>query len=124
LLFHVSLTGFSGGFIGVDVFFVISGYLITGNIVRQSAAGTFSFAEFYAGRFRRITPALVVTAGLTSLVSAIIQPDWEMAEVAASAAWSIVGLSNFHFMFDSGYFAAQAITKPLLHTWSLSVEFQ
>lgn len=123
---HAGVPWLTGGFIGVDVFFVLSGYLITGLLVQEHrASGRIDFAAFYARRFRRLLPALLVMLAVTcvlgrALLSPDAQPDQAIA-AAASAAW----LSNFHFAFsDLGYFSSGAETNLFLHTWSLGVEEQ
>lgn len=124
LLFHLNLAPFSGGFVGVDVFFVISGYLITGNILRQVSGGTFSLSAFYITRFRRLFPALFVTAIVTFAVGAALMSPAYFADLSQSTLYALASVSNFHFWAGSGYFEAEAIYKPMLHTWSLSVEEQ
>jgi peptidoglycan/LPS O-acetylase OafA/YrhL len=113
-----------GGFVGVDVFFVVSGYLITGLIVREVGAGTFSLSDFWLRRARRILPALTITA-LACLICgfAWFLPD-DLKSLGRSAAALSVFASNVYFWLKTGYFTAPAETKPLLHTWSLAVEEQ
>lgn len=124
LLFHAHLGGMSGGFVGVDVFFVISGFLICSLIVKELDRGDFSILRFYERRCRRILPALfamfLVTSGLASLV--LMPPD--MAAFGRSLLSSVCFVSNVYFWKVSGYFDGAADFKPLLHTWSLSVEEQ
>lgn len=123
---HADVPWLAGGFVGVDVFYVLSGYLITGLLVREAAAtGTVDFADFYARRFRRLMPGLLLMLACTGLAAWLLvapadQPAQAMAAVSA-AAW----LSNFHFAFsDLGYFTPDAETNLYLHTWSLGVEEQ
>jgi peptidoglycan/LPS O-acetylase OafA/YrhL len=113
-----------GGFIGVDIFFVISGYLITQNIVAGLDRGTFSFAEFYARRVRRIFPALIVVM-LTTLAAgiAILLPG-ELTSLARNAIASASFSSNLMLLSEVGYFDLDAHAKPLLHLWSLGIEEQ
>lgn len=120
--FQTGLTG--GGFIGVDVFFVISGYLITGNILTDLRRGSFSFKRFYLRRARRLFPALFVTVTITLMIGMILSPPRDLQKIAESAAASILSVSNIYFWKQSGYFDSDAIQKPLLHTWSLAVEEQ
>ncbi len=123
VLCHARL-GLPGGYVGVDVFFVISGYLITGLILKELTAGTFSVAEFWTRRVRRIVPALVVVTA-AALVAGwfTLTPD-AYASLGKSAAAQSLMVSNVHFWRDTGYFAPTAEEKPLLHTWSLAVEEQ
>lgn len=123
VLFHAGL-GFSGGFVGVDIFFVISGFLITGILHDGMKAGTYSVTGFYDRRIRRIFPALlVVTVMVLASASVLLMPS-DFQATAKSALWSSVFLSNFHFYAQTGYFMEAAELSPLLHTWSLSVEEQ
>lgn len=123
LLFHAEL-GVPGGYVGVDVFFVISGFLITGIIVTEIEKGTFSFLQFWARRIRRILPAATAVIASSILIGAIILDPQALVGLGKSAlAFSLLS-SNLFFWTDSGYFAESALSKPLLHTWSLSVEEQ
>lgn len=123
LLFHAGL-GFSGGFIGVDVFFVISGFLITGLILKEQDAGKFSLANFWVRRIRRIIPAATVVV-VTVLVAGfflLLPSDFE--DLGKSTIAQQLMLSNVYFWRNTGYFDGPADLKPLLHTWSLAVEEQ
>ncbi|MFH6782267.1 MULTISPECIES: acyltransferase family protein [Methylobacterium] len=124
ILYHVGLDGMPGGFIGVDVFFVISGYVITRGLLREADRGGIDLAAFYARRIRRILPALLATLAVTSLAAywLLLPPQFE--DYAASAAASALSVANLYFWRSSGYFDAAALYRPLLHTWSLSVEEQ
>ena len=124
LFFHVDISIFSGGFVGVDVFFVISGFLITRLIYGELNENRFSFANFYVRRVRRLLPALIVTIAGALLVSAVLFLPNELERSAGAALHALVSLSNFYFWAESGYFDADAAVKPFLHTWSLSVEEQ
>ena len=125
LLFHFGVPGLDGGYVGVDVFFVISGYLITRIIADEvTATGRFGFRDFYARRIRRIVPALLATLAATTLVAVASLPPAELVAYGRSLLASAVSLSNLLFWSESGYFDADSSTKPLLHTWSLSVEEQ
>lgn len=124
ILFHAGFDVFGGGFVGVDVFFVISGYLITSIISSDLSKGTFSLAMFYERRARRILPALfLVTAVCIPCAWMLLMPrdldEFFQSLVAVATFWS-----NFFFWNQSGYFAISAELKPLLHTWSLAVEEQ
>jgi peptidoglycan/LPS O-acetylase OafA/YrhL len=124
LLYHADVTRVSGGYVGVDIFFFVSGFLITALVQRSVEQGTFSYGQFYARRARRLLPASLVTLGVTALVAMrLLAPD-HLKSFGASLVMSAVSLSNVHFWTQSGYFDADAILKPLLHTWSLGVEEQ
>lgn len=124
VLFHFDITGLPGGFTGVDVFFVISGYLMTRIITEGLHKGTFQLSAFYVARAKRISPALL--ALLLSLISAgfffLTASDYE--KLADHAAYAAIFYSNVKFWRESGYFDSDAVDKWLLHTWSLSVEWQ
>lgn len=124
ILFHAGFSTFGGGFVGVDVFFVISGFLITSIILSDKKAGTFSIVGFYERRARRILPALFLVL-LASLVPAWI---WLPQSAMVGFCKSLLGVSlfgsNFVFWSEAGYFDFAAELKPLLHTWSLAVEEQ
>jgi peptidoglycan/LPS O-acetylase OafA/YrhL len=113
-----------GGFVGVDIFFVISGYLITGIIQSELKSGTFSFAQFYERRVRRLLPALYVMVALTALPTFHYLLASERAEFFRSVSSVVTFTSNIFFWFQTGYFDYVAVEKPLLHTWSLAVEEQ
>ncbi|WP_299235866.1 acyltransferase family protein [uncultured Halomonas sp.] len=125
VLNHLSITGFSGGFIGVDVFFVISGYLITGLLVEEYVQdGRISISEFYFRRVRRILPALVVTVVFTSFAGFLLLSEERLSLLIDSSLAAIFSVSNIYFWSQIGYFDIEALEKPLLHTWSLGVEEQ
>ncbi|WP_237054917.1 acyltransferase family protein [Microbulbifer sediminum] len=122
---HAGLPGFSGGYVGVDVFFVISGYLITGILVREIRQGSFSLANFYERRARRILPALFAMLTACTLASWFVLPPDLLEGYARSLLSTILFASNIWFWRNSGdYFGASAEWEPLLHTWSLAVEEQ
>lgn len=124
ILFHAGVSGFAGGYVGVDVFFVISGYLITSLIVSDLDGSRFSVAEFYARRARRILPALV-TVVLACLPFALVwMSPTRLVEFSESITSVGLFISNLYFAGQEGYFAAAAEQRPLLHTWSLAVEEQ
>lgn len=124
MLYHFGIAGFDGGFVGVDVFFVISGFLMTAIIVRGLEAGNFSLTGFYLARARRILPALAM------LCAALLAFGWwwlgpaDYATLGKHTSGAIGFFSNFTFMDEEGYFDAPSKSKWLLHTWSLSVEWQ
>jgi peptidoglycan/LPS O-acetylase OafA/YrhL len=122
--FHFETPGVFGGFVGVDIFFVISGFLITGIVQSELTTGTFSFAGFYERRVRRLLPALYAMVGLTAIPSLHYLLTSERAEFFRSVAAVATFTSNFFFWFHGGYFDHAAVEKPLMHTWSLAVEEQ
>ena len=124
VLFHVDFPFTRGGFVGVDVFFVISGYLITSIIQADLAAGRFSLARFYERRIRRILPALFVVIAATLLASGVLVMPRVLAATGESAVAATFFVSNLLFWSEAGYFDAAAYTKPLLHTWTLAIEEQ
>lgn len=124
VLFHAGVPGVTGGFVGVDIFFVISGYLISGILLNAISEQRFSLLDFYDRRIRRIFPALIFTYCFVFIVGIFIFMPNDLKVVGHSLAASALFFSNILFFFDSGYFDAPAHLKPLLHTWSLSVEEQ
>jgi peptidoglycan/LPS O-acetylase OafA/YrhL len=123
LAFHMGLSGFSGGFVGVDVFFVISGYLISAIVFSEIAEGTYSIASFYERRIRRIFPALFAMLLAFTVCALIYIFPFEMVRYAKSLLAAAASVSNFYFWQQSGYFDTPT-SNPLLHTWSLAVEEQ
>lgn len=124
VLYHARVPYLTGGYVGVDVFFVISGYLITSIVARDIQAGAFSLWSFYERRIRRIFPALFVMLAVSTALATLILLADEMSAYARSLLAATTFASNFYFMGDTGYFAGPAESKPLLHTWSLAVEEQ
>ncbi len=124
LLFHVLPYIFSGGYIGVDVFFVISGFVITRLILRDHSNNNFSFADFYARRLLRLAPPLLLTCLVSLLVALFVLLPDELDTLALSSISALLYLSNWYFASQAGYFSEQLETNPLLHTWSLGVEEQ
>ncbi|WP_414430018.1 acyltransferase family protein [Alcanivorax sp. IL3] len=125
ILHHLGIPGFGGGFVGVDVFFVISGYLITCVILNEANGGSFSFGRFYQRRVIRLAPAYFLVLLVTSTVASIVMLPSELVHYAKSVVYSTFFAANF-FMWDvvGGYFGTGAETTPLLHLWSLAVEEQ
>jgi peptidoglycan/LPS O-acetylase OafA/YrhL len=121
---HVGIYAARGGFLGVDVFFVISGFLITGIIYPEIEAGHFSSLRFYERRVRRIVPALAAMLVVTTALSYRYLLPTEMKGFGQSLVAAVFGASNIWFFSTAGYFDALAASKPLLHTWSLAVEEQ
>lgn len=124
VLFHAKVPGFSGGFVGVDVFFVISGYLITGLIFSDIVAGRFSFLGFYYRRIKRIVPALVVVYLASAVLATVLMLPGDIRTFAGTLIASTLFVSNVVLYQQGGYFDAPAELQPLLHTWSLSIEEQ
>ncbi len=124
IAFHYGLDLFSGGFIGVDIFFVISGYVITLSVLKKMRLKDFSVLGYFNSRFFRIFPALLVVSFLTILASAFILFPADAERSAFHALSSITFSSNFVFWKEVGYFDVSNEFKPFLHTWSLSVEWQ
>ena len=124
LFYHVRLWPFFGGFVGVDIFFVISGYLIASIIARELAEGRFSLTAFYARRIRRIFPALFATIAVTIVAGSQILLPLDYRALGMSATATVLFASNLYFARHSGYFGSAAEEAPLLHTWSLAVEEQ
>ncbi|MCX5972844.1 MAG: acyltransferase family protein [Chloroflexi bacterium] len=125
LLFHAGLQWTPGGFVGVDVFFVISGFLITGKLWRESQQpGGLNITRFYAWRIRRLLPAALVAVALISLVGLLLAAPLDRSELAADGAASALSLANMRFIGSVDYFAATTSPSPFLHFWSLSVEEQ
>jgi peptidoglycan/LPS O-acetylase OafA/YrhL len=125
IAFHASSMIVTGGFVGVDIFFVISGFLITGLIAKGIESETFTFADFYTRRIKRIFPAYIVVALVTLVISSylLIPNDYIFYTTSLAASWAF--LSNVFFsMLSWGYFGQRTEEFPLLHTWSLSVEEQ
>ena len=123
VLFHAGL-GVGGGFVGVDVFFVISGFLITSLILRDLDRGSFSIVDFWERRARRIFPALAVVVIVTLIAGWFLMLPFGFQVLGQSAVALTVFASNMQFWRTSGYFDPAAEENPLLHTWSLSVEEQ
>jgi len=124
VLNHSGIALFSGGYIGVDIFFVISGYLITTILIRDVDANEFSIAKFYERRIRRIYPALFATLFFTIVVTLILYDSQSLMAFSKSVMATTFFFSNIHFWTEAGYFEGEAQLKPLLHTWSLAVEEQ
>jgi peptidoglycan/LPS O-acetylase OafA/YrhL len=124
VLYHAGVPLAGGGFVGVDVFFVISGFLITSLILEEQEAGTFSLADFYHRRMRRILPALFAMMGTCAAAGWFLLAPADYKALGMSIASAALSISNLEFWNDAGYFDTPAAEKPLLHTWSLGVEEQ
>jgi peptidoglycan/LPS O-acetylase OafA/YrhL len=124
VLFHAFPGLPPGGYVGVDIFFVISGYLITGILVRDLLAGRFSIARFYARRIRRLFPALLIVLIFCFVTGYVLLTPQQFEELGHTAISTAFFVSNLDFWRLTGYFSENAAEKPLLHTWSLAVEEQ
>ena len=124
ILFHIDIPGLSGGFLGVDIFFVISGFLITSIILKDIHKGDFSVARFYERRIKRIFPALFPVIFFTIVVGVYLFDTNSLKDFGKSITATSLFASNIQFWLESGYFATSSMKKPLLHTWSLAVEEQ
>lgn len=125
LFYHLDLAYFPAGFLGVDVFFVISGFLITRLIYKElQEAGSFSFKAFYIRRFRRLFPALIVVLLLTTIIAILTMSSTLLERFGGGLVSSLLGIANIYFFTEVGYFDLNANFKPLLHLWSISIEEQ
>ena len=124
ILFHADIKLFSGGFVGVDVFFVLSGYLITRLIVNEIDIGQFSITGFYERRARRILPALFFVMACSLPFAWILLLPSDFVDFSQSVVANPLFIANFLFWAERGYFGVASELKPLIHTWSLSVEEQ
>jgi peptidoglycan/LPS O-acetylase OafA/YrhL len=124
VLFHMGLESLSGGFIGVDIFFVISGYLISTTLTQSIESSVFSYREFYARRIRRLGPALLFVLFGCFVFAYLLFFRGSFVDFASSVVATIFSTANIFFWLQLGYFDGAAISKPLLHMWSLAVEEQ
>src|SRR5690554_4393619 len=125
ILFHLDFALVGGGYVGVDIFLVISGFLITLLLRKEvQETGTLHLGEFYIRRVKRILPALVVVLAVSFLFSTLIFSPNYLQTTAGSILSALFGLSNFYFWFEADYFDTSTKLKPFLHTWSLGVEEQ
>jgi peptidoglycan/LPS O-acetylase OafA/YrhL len=124
VLFHAFPGAFGSGFLGVDVFFVLSGFLISGIILRGLESGDFSFKAFYIRRAKRLLPASLTTLAVTTALAFVFLTRSQMADYAEQLLGSLAFVANFVLASQTGYFEGAAETKPLLHIWSLSLEEQ
>src|SRR6266480_977763 len=118
VIFHAFPEAMPGGFIGVDIFFVISGFLITGIIARELNQQPFSLVAFYNRRIRRIFPALIIVLGVTLVLGWLWMLPAAYAQLSADVFASAAFFSNFALLLQSGYFDMESSKKPLLHLWS------
>lgn len=124
VLFHAGIPAITGGFVGVDVFFVISGYVISARLLEDLNSGRFSVIQFYERRVRRIFPALLFVIAVTTIAAGFLLLPREMIDFSKSLAASALFASNIYFWKQSGYFDIASTLRPLLHLWSLAVEEQ
>lgn len=122
VIFHLSPKLLTGGYIGVDIFFVISGYLITGIIAREN--NSFNFKNFYVKRFWRLFPALVTVIFITQIVAMLVFSPALLERMGYESIAAMVSVANLFYWQEQGYFNSESIVKPFLHYWSLSVEEQ
>jgi peptidoglycan/LPS O-acetylase OafA/YrhL len=124
VLYHAGVPGVTGGFIGVDIFFVISGYVITTRLAEDLTLGRFSITDFYERRVRRIFPALLFVIACTTIAAGFLLLPGQLVDFCNSLAASAIFASNIYFWKQSGYFDVASTMRPLLHLWSLAVEEQ
>ncbi len=124
IAFHMYPRFLPGGFVGVDIFFVISGYLISQRIIAGHEQGGFSFKQFYIRRIRRLFPAVISTVLLTMIYGSLFLTPDDLIGLSKSAISAVFSAANIHFFLEAGYWDVESWRKPLLHMWSLSVEEQ
>ncbi len=124
VLYHVDLVPLAGGYLGVDIFFVVSGFLITGLVRRDMEAGRFNFRDFYFRRAKRLLPAAYTTFFVTALLGLFILNRLELADLAWQVVGGVTYTANFVLWQQADYFGGESELKPLLHIWSLAVEEQ
>lgn len=124
ILFHSGIELFSGGYVGVDIFFVLSGYLITGIIYEKIKKNSFSFKEFYAKRIKRLIPPVTIVKLFSLFVGYYLMNPYQFSILIDQSLYSIILLSNFYLAKNSDYFSLSTLENPLMHTWSLSLEEQ
>ena len=124
ILFHSGIKLFSGGYIGVDIFFVLSGYLITGIIFKKLQSNSFSFYDFYARRIKRLIPPVIIIKFFSLVVGYYLMNPYQFFTLIDQAFYSTILLSNFYLSNSSDYFSLSTFENPLMHTWSLSLEEQ
>ena len=125
VIYHAGPFGVTGGFVGVDVFFVISGFLITGLLLRErERSGAVDVVAFYARRVRRLLPAATIVIVVTLLASIVMVSPLDLPSVSIDGASAALSVSNMRFAAQGGYFAGSGDPSPFLHFWSLSVEEQ
>jgi peptidoglycan/LPS O-acetylase OafA/YrhL len=124
VFYHVGYSWMPGGFVGVDVFFVISGFLITRLLIEGHDQHNIGFIDFYIRRIKRLAPALLVMIGLCLIAGSLVLSPGDYKVFSASALYTLIALSNLYFLHNTGYFDPSSQSLALLHTWSLAVEEQ
>ncbi|HHF3852855.1 TPA: acyltransferase family protein, partial [Haemophilus influenzae] len=124
IIYHLNENWLSGGFLGVDIFFVISGFLITGIIITEIQQNSFSLKQFYTRRIKRIYPAFITVMALVSFIASVIFIYNDFNKLRKTIELAIAFLSNFYLGLTQGYFDLSANENPVLHIWSLAVEEQ
>ncbi len=125
ILFHVSTPRFAAGYIGVDVFFVLSGYLITAGLMREASRdGRINLGNFWLRRFKRLMPAALLTLAAVTVWMLWLAPLYQIRSVSADLWWTLLYVANWHLMTANSYFSDTGMPSPLLHMWSLAVEEQ
>ncbi|AXX90450.1 hypothetical protein CKA55_11880 [Arcobacter suis] len=124
ILYHFNITGFNSGFVGVDIFFVISGFIITRQISLLIQKDKFFLSEFYLKRIKRLFPALFIVVLSCFIIAIFIYPPNDLLRFSKESIFSLFGMQNFFLLNQAGYFDVSAITRTLLHIWSLSIEEQ
>ncbi|EFB9715823.1 acyltransferase, partial [Escherichia coli] len=124
IFFHAGVQWIPGGFLGVDVFFVISGFLITSILLKECSNRTFTFSGFYERRVRRIAPALILMTSVTFIISLFMMVPYDLKNLGQSVVATIFSANNILLYLTSGYWSTASEFKPLYHTWSLAVEEQ
>ncbi len=125
ILFHVSAPRFAAGYIGVDIFFVLSGYLITAGLMREAQRdGGIDLGNFWLRRFKRLMPAALLTLAAVTVWLLWIAPLYQIRSVSADLWWTLLYVANWHLMTANTYFSETGTPSPLLHMWSLAVEEQ
>ena len=124
IVFHSGFELFSGGYVGVDIFFVISGYLITGMVFDEVKSGSFTYANFYKRRIARLGPALAITLATVSCLGFFFYDNKAFDNLGKEIFFSAAGAANILFAQGINYFAQESTVRPLIHLWSLGVEEQ
>ena len=124
VIFHFFPKNLPNGYLGVDVFFIISGFLITLGILKEKERNNFSYIEFYKRRIHRIIPAVLAMLIIVTIFEFFVLLPSDLMKYASSLEATLLFVSNIHFFLNGGYFGGNDELKPLLHMWSLSIEEQ